>query len=225
MDALRYEDQIFGELKDRLKQKEIKKLTHANYVKAMSGADRDAKRRIAWIVGEGTILRGSGGDAMGTDEGFTSGAFVRMCVRLQMTPVFMASFFVWTLPAEMLLRPDGILREVKLLRDKKPLVISMSDAAASGGYYVSMTGDPIVAYPNTITGSIGVLWGKLNTRGLYDKLGVQKEILRAGKMPRRQQLHAVNSRRQNQTAGRLARVLSSLSSGKWRKVESANTKK
>jgi protease-4 len=43
-----------------------------------------------------------------------------------------------------------------------------------------MTGDPIVAYPNTLTGSIGVMFGKLNLRGLYDKLGVQKEILSRG---------------------------------------------
>ena len=55
---------------------------------------------------------------------------------------------------------DEMLREVRLLSKKKPTVISFSDTAASGGYYISMTGDPIVSYPNTVTGSVGVIYGK-----------------------------------------------------------------
>jgi protease-4 len=73
-----------------------------------------------------------------------------------------------------------MLREVRLLSQKKPTVISFSDSAASGGYYIAMTGDPIVSYPNTVTGSIGVIYGKVNLRGLYDKLGVNKEIIARG---------------------------------------------
>ena len=61
---------------------------------------------------------------------------------------------------------------MNVLSKKKPLVVSMSDEAASGGYYIAMTGDPIVAYPGTFTGSIGVVFGKVNLRGLYDKLGI-----------------------------------------------------
>jgi protease-4 len=57
----------------------------------------------------------------------------------------------------------------------------MSDLAASGGYFISMTGDPIVAYPNTLTGSIGVIYGKVNIAGLYEKIGVTKEILTRGR--------------------------------------------
>ena len=57
----------------------------------------------------------------------------------------------------------------------------MSDLAASGGYYIAMTDAPIVAYPGTMTGSIGIFYGKLNLRGLYDKIGVSKEILTRGK--------------------------------------------
>jgi protease IV len=60
-------------------------------------------------------------------------------------------------------------------------VISMSDVAASGGYYMAMTGDPIVAYPDTETGSIGVVFGKPNLHGLYDKLGVTKDAVQRGK--------------------------------------------
>jgi protease-4 len=70
---------------------------------------------------------------------------------------------------------------MKLLSAEKPLVISMSDYAASGGYFISMTGDQIVAYPNTITGSIGVIYGKFTLKDLYNKLGIDKEILQRGK--------------------------------------------
>ena len=76
---------------------------------------------------------------------------------------------------------DEILHELKLLSAAKPVVISMSDLAASGGYFISMTGDPVVAYPDTITGSIGVLYGKPNFRGLYGKLGITKDLLSRGK--------------------------------------------
>ena len=77
--------------------------------------------------------------------------------------------------------PTKSWREMQLLSKKKPLVVSMSDLAASGGYYVAMTGDPIVAYPTTLTGSIGIIYGKLESAGLYDKLGVTKDILTRGK--------------------------------------------
>jgi protease-4 len=56
----------------------------------------------------------------------------------------------------------------------------MSDAAASGGYYISLTGDPILAYPATLTGSIGVVYGKPNLHGLYDKLGITKDFILRG---------------------------------------------
>jgi protease-4 len=73
-----------------------------------------------------------------------------------------------------------IWREVGLARKTKPVVVSMGDVAASGGYYIAMGSDAIVAQPSTITGSIGVFGGKFSLRGLYDKLGVSKEILSRG---------------------------------------------
>ena len=62
----------------------------------------------------------------------------------------------------------------------KPVVVSMSSMAASGGYYVSMHADRIVAQPGTITGSIGVFTGKMVTKGLLDKLGVSFDSVQAG---------------------------------------------
>jgi protease-4 len=76
---------------------------------------------------------------------------------------------------------DEIWRQMNLLSKKKPVVISMSDAAASGGYFMAMTGDPIVAYPATLTGSIGVVFGKPNLRGLYDKFGISKDAIQRGR--------------------------------------------
>jgi len=61
------------------------------------------------------------------------------------------------------------------------MIISMADVAASGGYYISMTGDPVLAYPTTITGSIGVIFGKVNLKGLYDKVGLTKDVVQRGK--------------------------------------------
>lgn len=68
-----------------------------------------------------------------------------------------------------------IRREVKLAREVKPVVVSMSDAAASGGYWIAMNANKIVAVPTTVTGSIGVVFGKMNIAGLYNLLGLSTD--------------------------------------------------
>ncbi|HSO68141.1 MAG TPA: S49 family peptidase [Arachnia sp.] len=76
---------------------------------------------------------------------------------------------------------DFIRRSVLRLREAgKPVVAQMGHFAASGGYYVSMPADEIVAHASTLTGSIGVLGGKMVTQGLYDKLGLIRETLPIG---------------------------------------------
>ena len=72
---------------------------------------------------------------------------------------------------------EVIRREVELARAVKPVVVSMSDVAASGGYWISVNANKIVADPNTITGSIGVLIGKLNISGLYNLLGLSTDYV------------------------------------------------
>jgi len=72
---------------------------------------------------------------------------------------------------------EVIRREVELARAVKPVVVSMSDVAASGGYWISINANKIVADPNTITGSIGVLIGKLNISGLYNLLGLSTDYV------------------------------------------------
>jgi protease-4 len=68
-----------------------------------------------------------------------------------------------------------IRREVVLARKKKPVIVSMSDVAGSGGYWIAMSADKIVAEPGTLTGSIGVVFGKMNISGLYNLLGLSTD--------------------------------------------------
>lgn len=75
---------------------------------------------------------------------------------------------------------DTIWRELIKLKEVKPFVVSMGDVAASGGYYIAAPANAIVAEPGTITGSIGVVGGKYSFKGLYEKLGIHKEILKRG---------------------------------------------
>jgi len=70
-----------------------------------------------------------------------------------------------------------IRREVVLAREKKPVVVSMSDVAGSGGYWIAMSANKIVADPGTLTGSIGVVFGKLNIKGFYEMLGLSKDYV------------------------------------------------
>ena len=75
---------------------------------------------------------------------------------------------------------DIIWHELRQLAEVIPLIVSMGDVAASGGYYIAAPAEVIVAEPGTITGSIGVIGGKYNLKGLYEKLGIHKEILTRG---------------------------------------------
>jgi protease-4 len=75
---------------------------------------------------------------------------------------------------------DAVWQELRRLRREKPVVVSMGDVAASGGYYLACAADAVVAGPATITGSIGVFGGKLNVLGLYRKLGFNIETVRRG---------------------------------------------
>ncbi len=78
------------------------------------------------------------------------------------------------------LASDVIWRELILARKRKPVIVSMSDAAASGGYFVAIPGEEILASPGTITGSIGVISGKFSLAGLYKKIGVNIQIEKRG---------------------------------------------
>ncbi len=183
VDVLGYEDEMYDALKKRLGSGDIKKLSHRDYghVNAVS-LGLDGKHRIAFIVGEGGISRGEeGGESFSNGDGIGSGGFGKILRRVAADNRIKGVLVRIDSPGGDAFASDEIWHEMNALSRKKPLVISMSDAAASGGYYMAMTGDTIVAYPGTFTGSIGVVYGKVNLRGLYEKLGISKDILTRGK--------------------------------------------
>ena len=83
-------------------------------------------------------------------------------------------------PGGSALASDLIWHAVRRLADKKPVIVSMGDVAASGGYYIAAAGTRIIAQPMTVTGSIGVVGGKISLGGLFDKLGVKRQVLKRG---------------------------------------------
>jgi protease-4 len=80
-------------------------------------------------------------------------------------------------PGGSALASELIWREVELTREQKPVVVSMGDVAASGGYYIASAADGIVAEPSSLTGSIGIIGGKAVLRRLLDKLGIHRETV------------------------------------------------
>jgi len=82
-------------------------------------------------------------------------------------------------PGGSALASDMIWRATQAI--EKPIVASMGDVAASGGYYIAMGTDRILAEPGTITGSIGVVGGKMALQGLYDKIGISTQVISRGK--------------------------------------------
>jgi protease-4 len=182
VDELRFEDQVWGELKDRLRSGELKKVAAGDYMKVpMEAVGLKGKSRIAMVIGEGDITRGEAGNDGSTGNNLTSYGFDKLLRQVADDSTIKGVVVRIDSPGGEQVASDEIWRQMNLLSKKKPLVFSMSDLAASGGYYIAMTGDPIVAYPGTLTGSIGVVFGKPNLHGLYDKLGITKDSVQRGK--------------------------------------------
>ncbi len=182
VDDLRFEDQVFGELQARLKSGELKKVSTGKYLKIPpSSLNMEGRQRIALVVAQGGITGGDEDDTGLTEQGVTSEGFNRLLRRVANDKGIKGVIVRIDSPGGEVAASDAIWREMNLLAKKKPLVISMSDTAASGGYYMALTGDPILAYPGTFTGSIGVVFGKPTLRGLYNKLGITKDTLTRGR--------------------------------------------
>lgn len=180
VDGLLYEDEAFSELKKVLKQDELKKATEKDYARVTdAGAGLGSGQKIAFVVGDGAITRGDS-ESEGAD-GIESEVFNKLLVKIGADSSIKGVIVRIDSPGGEVTASDEIWKQMNVLSKKKPLVISMSDAAASGGYYMAMSGDPIVAYPGTITGSIGVVFGKPVLKGLYDKLGITKDSISRGK--------------------------------------------
>lgn len=181
LDGLAYPDEQDELIRGALEVDELNRVTLSEYVQ--SGAielEPSLTNRIAVLYGVGSILRSGGGvfgDAVLASEDFNE--TVRL---LRDDDSIDAVVLRIDSPGGDAIASDDMWRELNLLAAEKPIVVSMSDVAASGGYYMAMIGDaPVLAYPGTVTGSIGVFFGKVNLRGLYDKIGLKKEILTRGR--------------------------------------------
>ncbi len=178
VDVLEYEDQTFDTLGRRVKLAPLNKVGARDYAKVPADSlGLEGRHRIALIAAQGEILQASSGPF---DDAITPAGMQKLLRQVAEDSSIKGVILRIDSPGGDSLASDQIWREVNLLSKKKPLVVSMSDLAASGGYYMAMTGDPIVAYPGTITGSIGVVYGRINLRGLYDKLGISKDSLARG---------------------------------------------
>ncbi len=179
VDALLFEDEMYARLKDAAKLESIRKIGGRDYSRAdVSGFE--GKTKIAFIVGQGDITRGETNDTISND-GITASAMVKVMRQVKDDASIKGVILRIDSPGGDGIASDDILHAAKELSAKKPMVISMSDLAASGGYFIAMSGDPIVAYPNTLTGSIGVFFGKVNLKGLFDKVGLVTYTLKRGR--------------------------------------------
>jgi protease-4 len=178
VDSLRFEDEMYGELKTALKQTELKRVTAKDFA-AVPDSSVTAPDRIAFVVGEGSITRGDSDSDEG--DGLESAQFDKTLAKVQNDSSIKAVIVRIDSPGGEVTASDEMWRAMNELHKKKPVVISMSDAAASGGYYMAMSGDTIIAYPGTETGSIGVVFGKPNLHGLYDKIGITKDQVSRGR--------------------------------------------
>ena len=175
VDELLYRDQV----EDRMPA--AGRVSPAGYVKAGRGFGFDGRPKMALVYAVGDIVPGEsqaspfGGGMAGSDT------IVRGLRQAAQDDAVRAIVLRVDSPGGSGTASDAIWREVGAARRTKPVVVSMGDYAASGGYYIAMGADAIVAEPGTITGSIGVFSGKFSLRGLYEKLGVSQETVRRGK--------------------------------------------
>ena len=137
--------------------------------------------RIAVIYAVGAINSGSSGIDLTGGEVLGSETLVAALRAARDNDSVRAIVLRIDSPGGSAVASDAIWREVLLAKDEKPVVASMSDLGASGGYYIAMAADSIVAQPATLTGSIGVVAGKIATGGVYEKVGVTVEPVSDGR--------------------------------------------
>ncbi|MBM4257696.1 MAG: signal peptide peptidase SppA [Deltaproteobacteria bacterium] len=172
IDGLAYRDEVVATLKEKF-GKDIKPLSFTKYV-ARTERPHEQGDTIALIYGVGAVQRGKGGYdpmsgsvSMGADS--VTAAF-RAAVEGKDVK---AILFRIDSPGGSYVASDTIWRETLRAKEAgKPVIASMGNVAGSGGYFVAMAADKIVAQPGTITGSIGVLSGKMLTNKFWDKVGV-----------------------------------------------------
>lgn len=173
IDGIRHRDEVIGYLKEKTNKAdkdELNLLAISSYTKAPAPAAKSPRSRnkIAVVYANGQIMSGEGSDRIiGSDRIANAIQQARKDTTVKAIVLRINS------PGGSALASDVILREIILARQAKPVVASMGDVAASGGYYIACMADKILASPSTITGSIGVFGLIPNMKGFFNsKIGI-----------------------------------------------------
>lgn len=179
VDGLGYRDQVEDHLRE-VNGGRLPIMKAGRYLKA--GRHYDSGPKIAVIYGIGGVSRGrsesdpmTGNAVMGSDTIAAAIRDAREDASIRAIVLRVDS------PGGSYVGSDIIWREVSRTKGVKPLVVSMGDVAASGGYFVSMAADRILAEPGTLTASIGVVAGKFVTAGFWRKIGVSSDAVQRGR--------------------------------------------
>src|SRR6185369_6747655 len=185
IDGALYHDDVEKELKKRLGYKDTDDLhiarggDYKQITQESLGLNKGDKIAIVYAAGDITSGRstfsGNGQETIGSDSLVKTINDVRDDRSIKAIVLRIDS------PGGSGLASDIIWRAIEAAKAKKPIVVSMSDVAASGGYYIACNANKIVAEPSTITGSIGVVGGKPVLKGFYDWIGVSNEYVMRGK--------------------------------------------
>ena len=182
VDGLKYKDQILTDIKRLVgisETDDIKSIDLGDYTKSNSKSDdkKESGNQVAVVYASGDIVGGDGDENnIGSEKISKALRKVREDNKVKAVVLRVNS------PGGSSIASDVIWREVMLTKKVKPIIVSMGDYAASGGYYISCAADSIIAEPNTITGSIGIFAILPNMQKFFnDKLGVTFDGVKTGK--------------------------------------------
>jgi protease-4 len=182
VDSLLYVDQVEADLKKRVGLEPDSKIEFVKYsrYKRSFSAYKASKNEVAVVVAEGTILPGK---SEGTDNVIGSESFIKEMKKVREDDEVKAVVVRINSPGGSFQASDAMWREIRLTAESKPVIASMSDYAASGGYYLAMACDTIVAQPHTITGSIGIFSVLFDASGLLgNKIGITFDQIKTGEV-------------------------------------------
>ena len=171
-DGLKYEDEVKNEIKTKLgykKDEDLNLISYKDYEENNKDKiNKSGENKIALVFAEGTI------DDSKEDEGTIGGeAYVKMLQKIEQDKDIKALVLRVSSPGGSAFASEQILHQIQNIKKRIPVVVSMGNYAASGGYYISCAADKIIAEPNTITGSIGIFGMIPNIRKtLNTKVGV-----------------------------------------------------
>jgi len=181
VDSLIYRDELLSILKSKTNVDENKDLSTVKFKSYTKVPEKKtykglAKNKIAIIYASGDINIGKG-----DDQSIGSDVFGKAIREARRDSTIKAIVLRVNSPGGSSLASDVISREIQLAKKVKPVIVSMGDMGASGGYYIACLADSIVVQPGTITGSIGVVSVFMNTKGLFNKVGVTFDLEKTNK--------------------------------------------